>query len=241
MLVTKGIWKNFGKLSALKDVSIEFKEKGIIAIIGPNGAGKTTLVNVITGALKEDSGKINLDGKEINRLPPHARIRMGISRTFQIPRPFSNLTVLENIRIGSLFSGNSNKREIEEDTERIMKLLGIKSIEGKPAGKLNTEERRLVDLGRSLASRPKYIFIDEMGAGLAEGEVISLSKLIKKIQIEEEMSVIYVGHVMKLVKELESPVAVFSEGSPIFQGSFEEVISNDEIIKLYLGDRYAKN
>ena len=241
MLSLKGIWKNFGKLTALKNVNIEFQEGSLIAIIGPNGAGKTTLVNVTTGVFREDKGSIIIDNKAINRLSPDHRTKMGISRTFQIPKPFSNLTVRENVKIGGLFSGRANKRKIEEDSDRILGELGLKSMEGKRADDLNTEQRKLVDLGRAIASKPKYLFMDEMGAGLAETEIISLSKRIKKIQAEEGISVIYIGHVMKLVKELDCPIVVFSEGSPIFKGTYDEVMSNDEIIKLYLGDRYAKN
>lgn len=241
MLALRKVWKNFGKLTALKDVSLDFGEKSLTAIIGPNGAGKTTLVNVITGVFQEDSGIIMLDGKQINKLSPNDRVKLGIARTFQIPKPFLNLTVRENVKVGCLFSKRTMKYEIDDEIDEIMKLLGLNSVEEKIAGELNTEERKLVDLGRALASKPRYLFMDEMGAGLAEGEIISLSKLIKKIHIEKEISIIYIGHVMKLVKELESPIIVFSEGSPIFTGKYDEIISNNNVVNIYLGDKYAKS
>lgn len=241
MLSLRKVWKNFGRLAALRDVSLDFGENNLTAIIGPNGAGKTTLVNVTTGVFREDSGVIMLDAKQINKLSPNDRVKLGIGRTFQIPKPFPNLTVRENVEVGCLFSKRIKKHEIEEEIDEIMHLLGLKSIEGKLAGELNTEERKLVDLGRALASKPRYLFMDEMGAGLAEAEIISLSKLIKGIHKEKEISIIYVGHVMRLVKELESPIVVFSEGSPIFTGTYDEVISNENVVNIYLGERYAKS
>jgi branched-chain amino acid transport system ATP-binding protein len=241
LFALRKVWKNFGKLTALKDVSLDFGERNLTAIIGPNGAGKTTLVNVTTGVFREDSGIIMLDGKQINKLSPNERVKLGIGRTFQIPKPFLNLTVRENVKVGCLFSKRTRRHEIDDEIDEIIKLLGLSSVEGKIAGELNTEERKLVDLGRALASKPRYLFMDEMGAGLAEGELISLSKLIKRINIEREISIVYVGHVMRLVKELESPIVVFSEGSPIFTGTYDEVISNDNVVNIYLGDRYAKS
>ncbi len=241
MLAVENVRKNFGKLAALRDVNLRFEDKSLISIIGPNGAGKTTLVNVITGVLREDQGLIKLDGRLINKLPPNARIKLGVGRTFQIPKPFPNLTVRENIEIGSIFAKKIEKKDIDEEIDRILNLLGLKSLEDKTAGLLNTEQRKMVDLGRALATKPKYLFLDELGAGLAEGEILSLSKLIKKIQSEEGITIIYIGHVMRLVKELDSPIIVFSEGSPIFQGSFEEVVSNTKVIEIYLGDKYAKS
>ncbi len=241
MLELRGIRKNFGKLAALNDVNLEFKENELIAIIGPNGAGKTTLINVITGVLKEDSGTIRYLHKEINVLPAYLRARLGINRTFQIPKPFSNLTVIENVRIGALFSNDKKGQTMEEEVERVLSLLRLKSLADKPAKELNTEQKKLVDLGRALVSRPKFLFMDEMGAGLAEEEILTLSNLIRGIQKDEGVSVVYVGHVMKLVKQLQCPIAVFSEGSPIFQGSYDEVTSNPAIIKLYLGERYAQS
>ncbi len=240
MLEIKGLRKNFGKLAALNNVNLEFKEGELNAIIGPNGAGKTTLINVVTGVIREDAGIINLNGRKINKLSSYERIRLGINRTFQIPKPFLNLTVIENIKIGAIFSGKANKSQIEEDVERILKLLSLEKFADKTAEELNTEQRKMVDLGRALASKPNYLFIDEIGAGLAEGELFALSNLIKGINKNEGISIIYVGHVMKLVKQLECPIIVFSEGSPILRGSFDEVTTNEEVIKLYLGERYAK-
>ncbi|MEM0195664.1 MAG: ATP-binding cassette domain-containing protein [Thermoplasmatales archaeon] len=240
MLRLTNVTKNFGKLAALKNVNLEFGEGEMNAIIGPNGAGKTTLINVITGVLREDTGIISFYNKNINRLPAYARTRLGINRTFQIPKPFLNLTVAENVRIGTLFSGISDKSQVDDEVENILDLLGLKTFSEKTAAQLNTEQRKLVDLGRALASKPKYLFIDEIGAGLAEGEIAALSSLIRGIQKKEGISIIYVGHVMKLVQQLECPITVFSEGSPIFHGSYDEVVTNDEIIKLYLGARYVK-
>lgn len=240
MLSLNGIGKKFGKLAALSDVNLDFRDNELNSIIGPNGAGKTTLINVVTGVFREDTGTISLYDKDINKLPSYSRTRLGISRTFQIPKPFLNLTVRENIRVGTLFSGRTTKGEVDEEVDGIMNLLGLEPISERQAEELNTEQRKLVDLGRALASKPKYLFMDEMGAGLAEGEIMTLSKLIKGIHKERGISVIYVGHVMKLVKQLDSPITVFSEGSPIFKGSYDEVTSNEEIIRIYLGERYAK-
>jgi branched-chain amino acid transport system ATP-binding protein len=239
MLGIKNVSVSFGKLKALNNVTYQVEAASLNTIIGPNGAGKTTLVNVVSGILHEDSGEIWMEGMKINAFSPSKRAKLGIARTFQIPKPFYNLTGYENIKIGAIFAGENDKKNAEEETERVIKILDLGSIVNKKCKELNTDQLKLIDLGRALVSKPKYMFVDEMGAGLSEHEIIGVSKLIRDIVEREKISIIYIGHVMKLVKELNAPITVFHEGSPIFRGSYTEVVQNKRVVEIYLGDRYA--
>lgn len=239
-LELKKISKRFGELYALNNVDLKIENKGIKIIIGPNGAGKTTLVNVVSGILKEDSGHIFLKGNKINHLSPHKRARLGIARTFQIPKPFLNLSVYENVLVGALFSGRLNKRDAIERTEEVLKILEISDLANKQARELTSDEMKFVDLGRALAGNPYYLFIDEIGAGLTESEIVELSNKIKKIE-KEGISIVYIGHVMRLVKELGGSVMVFNNGSPMVEGTYEEIINNPEVLKIYFGGEHVKS
>ena len=236
----KKISKKFGELYALKDVDLKIEDEGIKIIIGPNGAGKTTLVNVISGIIREDSGYILLNENKINHLSPHRRAKIGIARTYQIPKPFMNLTVRENILVGALFSGRLKKKDAIQRTEDVLKMLEISNIADKMANELTSDQMKFVDLGRALAGNPKYLFIDEIGAGLTESEIIELSNKIKLIG-KEGISVIYIGHVMRLVKELGGRVIVFNNGSPMIEGTYDDIINNTDVLKIYFGEEHVKS
>lgn len=240
MLRIKELKKSFGKLRALDGVDAEFAPSGIKAIIGPNGSGKTTLVNVVTGALKADSGVVSVDDVDVTHKSSHQRVRFGLARTYQIPRPFSSLTSLENVLVAAQHGGRLSGEEAVEYAEKCLKWVNLVWAKDIKAGSLTSEQQKFLDLARALASQPKYLFIDEIGAGLGSSELHDLSVLIKSIN-SNGISIVYIGHIMRLVKEISDTVMVMDAGKVIFQGKYEEAASNHEVIAAYLGDTYAKS
>lgn len=234
-----GLSKSFGGLRVLNDVNFAAMEGKVHAIIGPNGAGKTTFVNVVTGIYRRDSGSITLYGTEISRMPPHRIAKLGIARTFQIPKPFPDLTVMENVLVGHFFGGGrKDKNGIERAMENI-KLVGLAGKEDLPARQLTSAQMKFLDLARALSSSPKFIFIDELGAGLSANELSGISDLIRAIR-DRGISIIYIGHIMRLVRDIAEKVTVFSNGSVLAEGSYTEVTGNPSVKRVYLGDRFAK-
>lgn len=237
MLEVRSISKRFGRLQALANVEFQIGSGQIKAIIGPNGAGKTTFVNVLTGSLYPDEGTISLDGSIITRTPPFKRARAGIGRTYQIPKPFLNLTVFENVLLGAIYAGRRNRKDAEVDAARAIDLVGLNAVRNIVTRNLTLEQMKFVDLGRALAAKPKYLFIDELGAGLSESELSKIAQLVRRI-VEVGTSVVYIGHIMRLVSEISHSVVVFNEGKNIFEGTYEEASTDPQILRIYLGDQF---
>ncbi|MFP3320499.1 MAG: ATP-binding cassette domain-containing protein, partial [Acidilobus sp.] len=202
------------------------------------GAGKTTFVNLVTGVLSPDSGRIRMDSRCLLKLPPYERARLGIARTYQIPKPYPNLTVLENVLVSAYFAGGLRGEEALSAAEEALRFVGISSLADKLASELNAEQQKLVDFARALASRPKYLLIDEIGAGLSPEELEGLASKIRHLA-KQGMGVLYVGHIMKMVRSVADWVVVMNEGKKVAEGTYDEIASNEEVIKIYLGERRA--
>ncbi|WP_292320083.1 ABC transporter ATP-binding protein [Caldisphaera sp.] len=240
MLEIVSLTKTFGKLRAVDNFSMEVEKGEVKALIGPNGAGKTTVVNLVTGVLSPDSGRIRLDNHCLLKLPPHKRIKTGISRTYQIPRPYPNLTVLENVLVSSYFGAGLKGEEAISNAIESLKFVGIYNMAEKKAKELNSEQQKLLDFARALSVKPKYIMIDEIGAGLGISEQEEIASKIRELG-RKGYGVIYIGHLMKMVKAVSDTVVVMNEGKKLFEGTYEEAVNNEEVIKIYLGERYAKS
>ncbi|MGC9071809.1 MAG: ABC transporter ATP-binding protein [Acidilobus sp.] len=238
MLEAKDLIKTFGRLRAVDGFSMEIEPGVVKALIGPNGAGKTTFVNLVTGVLRPDSGRIRLEGKCIKTKPPYERAKMGIARTYQIPKPYPNLTVLENVLVSAYFSRGLRGEEALDLAEDALKFVGISSLADKLASELNAEQQKLLDFARALAARPKYILIDEIGAGLSSEELEYLAAKVRSLA-KQGMGVLYIGHIMKMVRSVADWVVVMNEGKKITEGTYDEIASDDEVIKIYLGERRA--
>ncbi|MDH2905125.1 MAG: ABC transporter ATP-binding protein [Methanomassiliicoccales archaeon] len=238
MLVASNVCKSFGEMKVLDDVSMQFGEKEKHVIIGPNGAGKTTFVNIMTGVYTADKGSITLDSREISGKQPYKRARLGVNRTFQIPKPFADLTVFENVLVGAYFGSGMGKKESMELSDQMLELVGLYDKKYKRARELTSSQMKLLDLARALAGSPRYLFIDELGAGLSKSELDNVADLVRKIN-DRGVSVIYIGHIMSLVSKLGGIVTAFSDGRIIAQGDYASVVKNPEVLNVYLGENYA--
>jgi branched-chain amino acid transport system ATP-binding protein len=235
LLEVKKLSKRFGGVVALDGVNIKVDKGELVGIIGPNGAGKTTLYNCITGFYPPTSGRVFFDGKDVTGLPSHKLCRMGMARTFQIPRPFMSMTLLENVMVGALGAGMS-LREAKEKAKEIVSFLKLEEQANKPVSKLNFNYRRRCELARALATNPKLLMLDETFAGLNPSEIDEMVKLVRKIH-ESGVTIMLTEHVMKVVMSLAERIVVLHQGRVIAEGLPREVVNDSRVVEAYLGQR----
>ncbi|MEZ0393465.1 MAG: ABC transporter ATP-binding protein [Desulfurococcaceae archaeon] len=237
VLRVEHVSKSFGGIRALVDVSFSAHEGESLAIIGPNGAGKTTLFNVINGVYRPDSGRILFEGRDVTRLPPHERAMLGISRAFQIPRPFPQLTVLENVIVGALFSARRPKvEEARRTAEEVLKFVGLHQKVDELAANLTSPEKKLLELARALVKRPKLLLLDEIMAGMPPADVDRIMMLVKDVAVKMNIPVVaFVEHVMRAVMYVDR-VLFLHQGRILTEGSPREVLASDLVRKVYLGE-----
>ncbi len=236
LLQLERVTKSFKGLMAVNYVSLEVGEGEIIGLIGPNGAGKTTLFNLITGVYPPNKGRIFFDGKEITSMARHKRCWIGIARTFQLARPFPQLTVLNNVTIGRIYGHDSikNRSQAESEALGILEQVGLAARAGDKAQHLTLVDRKRLELARALAARPKLLLLDEMMAGLNPAELNDAIALVKSIR-DSGITLIVVEHVMKVIMGISDRVVVLKTGEKIADGTPQEVVSNREVVKAYLG------
>ncbi|HEV2227273.1 MAG TPA: ABC transporter ATP-binding protein [Nitrososphaerales archaeon] len=239
LLEVKGVTKDFGGLVALKGVSLEMNQGEIVGLIGPNGAGKSTLFDIITGIERPTAGSVVFDGTDITGFKPYDVTRMGISRTFQSVRPFLNYTVEENIRVGALF-GKEDGKTVEEKVSQVLKATDLESKKDSRVMSLPTEKRKLVEVARALAGSPRLLLLDEPMAGLNPSEVGDFTQLINQVN-DGGISVLIVEHVMKAIMGICNRIVVLNAGLKLAEGSPEEIQKDSEVIKVYLGEEYARS
>ena len=241
LLQVEEVTKRFGGLTAVNQVSMHVKQGETVGLIGANGAGKTTLFNLIAGAYHVTSGRILFEGKEIQNMPSHKLARIGIARTYQIVKPFSNLTMLENTMVGAL-QKHSRVEEARRKAEEVLELVEMGDRTNVRGENLNLPELKRMEVARALATEPKILLLDEVMAGLNPTDSGRVINLIRKIGKESGLTIIIIEHVRKAVMTLSDRVYVLNQGCLIADGSPEEVTADPEVIKSYLGEkRYAKN
>jgi branched-chain amino acid transport system ATP-binding protein len=239
LLEVKGVTKDFGGLVALKGVSLEMNQGEIVGLIGPNGAGKSTLFDIITGMERPTAGRVVFDGTDITGFKPYDVTRMGISRTFQSVRPFLSYTVEENIRVGALF-GKEDGKSIEAKVTQVLKATDLESKKDSRVASLPTEQRKLVEVARALAGSPRLLLLDEPMAGLNPSEVGGFTQLIHQIN-DGGISILIVEHVMKAIMGICKRIVVLNAGLKLAEGSPEDIQKDSEVIKVYLGEEYARS
>ena len=225
--------KKFGGLAANQDISFEVEEGSIVGVVGPNGAGKTTLFNSISRTHSLTSGKIIFDGKDVTRQTPHKVCAMGMGRTDQIPQAMDDMTVLENIMIGA-FCHRSHVNDAREYALEISAFCGMESFNNQPAKSLNVMHKKRLEIARALAGDPKLLLLDETMAGLNGMERNNAIELIRKINAKGT-TIVMIEHVMKVVMSVSDKVVVIVSGKKLMEGTPEEVTTNPEVIRAYLG------
>ncbi|RLB82983.1 MAG: ABC transporter ATP-binding protein [Deltaproteobacteria bacterium] len=239
LLTVENVTKRFGGLVAVNQVSLEIRRGEFIGIVGPNGSGKTTLFNVISGVYYPEEGKVTFDDKDITRLPPYKRAPLGIGRTFQIPRPFNSATVRENIAVGAMFgtlSGHVSVDESLEIADKTIERVNLQEHREKPAGTLTPVEKKLMEIGRALAMKPKLLLMDEAMAGMHPNDIDQMVAFIKRIAQEEKIAIVsMVEHVMRAVVGMAERVIVLHQGSKIVDAPTKEALENPKVVEVYLG------
>jgi branched-chain amino acid transport system ATP-binding protein len=227
--------KSFRGLDAVRDVSFAVEPGAILALIGPNGAGKTTLFNLIAGALRPDSGEIYFNGARVDGLRPHQACAAGVARTFQIVKPFTGLSVLDNVVVGALLHARSTM-EAKRFAADVLVRLGLGAKLDIPAATLTLPDRKRLELARALATRPKLLLLDEVMAGLRPTECNELVTLLREINQRQDTTLLLIEHVMAPIMALAKTVIVLHHGEVIAQDAPERVVRNPAVVESYLGE-----
>jgi branched-chain amino acid transport system ATP-binding protein len=220
-------------------LSFSLAEGEILGIIGPNGSGKTTLFNLITGFLKADEGRIDFSGKDITNQRPSSICKLGITRTFQLVKPFTRMTTLENVMAGRAYGKSPAKdmKQAKEEAEELLNLVNLRGKKDMEASRLNLIDRKKLEIVRALATQPKLLLLDEVFAGLNPTEVEEALRLLSTIK-NLGITLMVVEHVIKVILGVSERVIVLSSGDKIFEGLPKEAIQDEKVIKAYLGEDF---
>jgi branched-chain amino acid transport system ATP-binding protein len=234
VLSVKGVSKHFGGFTALSEVSIDIAPGERFGLIGPNGSGKTTLINCIAGLLRNDGGSIRFEGVEVSGLPAYKRTRRGIARSFQIPRPFHSMSVLENLLVPYEYVVHLNETEAERQAMEILERIGLAAKAQAQANQLSQVELRKLELARAMAARPRLLISDEAMAGLSGSEVDEVLKILFDLNASG-ITVIMIEHIMQAVMRFSQRVVCLDAGKIICEGTPASIVANPDVQRAYLG------
>ena len=232
-LSIRDLRKDFGGVRAVDGVSFEVPEGTILGLIGPNGAGKTTLFNLVSGYLRPTRGTVSVFGEDVTGLKPFALARRGLTRTFQVVRPFLRLTVLENVMVGALLHERA-VTAAEGDARRVLALLGMEQLMELPASALTLASRKRLEIAKALALRPRLLLLDEVVSGLTESEVAATIEIIRGVQ-KNGVTIVIVEHVLRVIMGLCGHVVVLDHGKKLAEGTPAEVAADPQVVAAYLG------
>jgi branched-chain amino acid transport system ATP-binding protein len=240
LLSVKELDKHFGGLHAVRRVSLEVERGEIVGILGPNGAGKTTLYNLLTGFIAADSGTVTLAGRSLLGIAPHRIVGMGIARTFQLCRPFVGLTVLENVRVGSL-GPRVPACNLDARARGLLADVGLAGKEDVFAERLSYGDQRRLEIARALATEPELLLLDEPFAGLGSSEIEELSVLIRRLHQEKGLTIMLIEHKLREFMKLVSRVVAIDFGEVIATGTPTEIVADPRVIEAYIGRQETEN
>jgi branched-chain amino acid transport system ATP-binding protein len=241
LLEVEGLSKRFGGFVALDNIDLIVSVGERLGLIGPNGSGKSTLVNCLCGALYHDTGKVTFDGHAIDSLPSYRRTRLGLARSFQLPRPFRNLSLLDNLRIPLLYTVNArpggrlSEGAIRERSLALLDEIGLGDKADRLPGELTQVEMRKLELARAVASAPRLLFADEAMAGLSPSEIEEILAVLVRLN-EQGITIVLIEHIMRAVMSFSTRLVVLVAGQKIADGMPQEAIRNPEVERAYLGE-----
>lgn len=234
ILTLNGVNKSYGAVVIARDLSLTLREGEALGMLGPNGAGKTTLFGLITGTQKLDAGRVHFDGQDITRLSATYRCRAGIARSFQVPQPFGNMTVFENLVVAGAFSRGKRESELYQRAGQIIEEVGLGDFANVKSGKLTLLNRKRLELARALVTEPKLLLLDEVAGGLTEAECELLIELIKRIR-KSGVSIIWVEHIVHALVAVVDRVVVLAGGNFIADGPPEQAVRDPRVLEIYMG------
>ena len=234
LLKIQNVSKSFGGFTALNGVSLDIAEGERFGLIGPNGSGKTTLINCVAGSLRNETGEIVFKGRQVTRLPAYRRTRLGIARSFQIPRPFTSMSVLENLLVPLEYIIHMNDAKARREAMEILERIGLADKAETPSNRLSQVELRKLELARAMAARPRLLISDEAMAGLSGSEVDEVLKILFDLN-SSGITIIMIEHIMQAVMRFSQRVVCLDAGRIICEGVPTEIVKNAEVQKAYLG------
>ncbi|MDE2363796.1 MAG: ATP-binding cassette domain-containing protein [Hyphomicrobiales bacterium] len=230
-----GLTKIFFGFRALDGLSLHVSRGEILGLVGPNGSGKTTCINVVSGLYAPEDGSIRFDGAEVAGLAQHKLVHRGINRTFQVPKPFMQLSARENVEVAIAYGG---ARQGEVDAAALLGSLNLDAVANRPAAELNSAQQKMLDLARALATKPKLLLVDELAAGLNPAELDWVAAKLKEFA-RSGMSIIVVEHLMGFIEQVTDRVVVMNAGKEIFGGTLGEAVQDKQVVEVFLGGGHA--
>jgi branched-chain amino acid transport system ATP-binding protein len=234
LLELEGVSKSYGALKATDNLTLAVAEGEALAVIGPNGAGKSTMFNLITGDVAPDRGRVVFAGTDITAMAPHRRSRLGIGRSYQIPHPFANMTVFENLLVGAIFGARQSERDSYDRCVEVLDLTGLLSRANVPARTLTLLQRKRLELARALALRPKLLLLDEIGGGLTERECRELVETIRAIHAKGT-TIVWIEHIVHALVSVASRLVVMNFGQLLAEGDPHRVMADPRVKEVYMG------
>jgi branched-chain amino acid transport system ATP-binding protein len=234
LLVARGLRKSYGAVPVIRDLDFDVTAGEVLAVLGPNGAGKTTLFNLISGDVACDAGELSFDGLLLKTQKPFERCRLGIGRTYQVPKPYAGMTVLENLLVAAMFGARLDERGAAPVCGGILEEFGLAAKADVPAGRLTLLDRKRLELARALASRPRLLLLDEIAGGLTDEEAEQLVRLIAGLKARQ-VTIVWIEHVLRAVMAVADRALVLNFGERIALGPAAGVMSDPEVRRVYMG------
>ncbi|WP_395350208.1 ABC transporter ATP-binding protein [Variovorax sp. UC122_21] len=234
LLALHGVSKFYGALKVTDGITLAVAEGETLGILGPNGAGKTTLFNLISGDVRADAGRVDYAGRDVTRLRPHQRCRAGIGRSYQVPQPFGNMSVFENLVTAACFGGQQTEREAWRTAHEVLAQTGLMAQANAPAGGLRLLDRKRLELARALATKPRLLLLDEIAGGLTEPEAAVLVGELRRIKARG-VTMIWIEHVVHAVLSLADRLFVINFGQKLAEGEPRAVMNDPEVRRVYMG------